>query len=242
MKSTVAACKLYVSKLHHKGKAFFLRPKVVAPANGPWYDNMVLGVKSLEKMMKKISLDAKLSYSYTNHSIRSTCITILDQAGVEARHIMSVSGHKSESSLRTYSRTSNEKRKQMSALLSEHTSGFPAKRSRNEPTSSISPSPEAGPSRDRHPVFVRNFDLASVIPESPVKPMAPSILSSEDTIDTELQKNMYEQFFRQFASFASVCSGTGRNVYNNCTFNNVLKSDKRKRVIIESDSESSQEF
>ena len=142
----------------------------------------------MEKMMKKISLDAKLSYSYTNHSIPSTCKTILDKAGVEARHIMSVSGHKSESSLRTYSRTSNEKWKQMSVLLSEHTSGFPAKRSRNEPTSSISPSPEAGPSRDRHPVFVRNFEMASVIPESPVKPMAPSILSSVNTIDSELQK------------------------------------------------------
>ena len=91
--------------------------------------------------MKKISIEAKLSYVYTNHSIRSTCITILDQAGVEARHIMSVSGHTSESSLRTYARTSSVKRNQMSALLSEHTSGLPTKRSRKDPTTPLSPCP-----------------------------------------------------------------------------------------------------
>ena len=133
MKSTgtencpVAAYKSYVSKLHPRGKAFFL---VAAPPSGHWYDNMVLGVKSLEKMMKRISVEAKLSYVYTNHSIRSTCITILDQAGIEARHIMAVSGHTSESSLRTYARTSTEKRNQLSALLSENTSNLSAKKPR----------------------------------------------------------------------------------------------------------------
>ena len=114
----IAAYKLYVSKLHPKGKAFFLRPKVEAPLIGPWYDNMVVGVKSLEKMMSGISLEAKLGCVYTNHSIRSTCITILDQAGIEARHIMAVSGHTSESSLRTYTKTSRDKRTQLSTLLS----------------------------------------------------------------------------------------------------------------------------
>ena len=76
------------------------------PPTGHWYDNQVLGVKQLEKYMKKLSVEAKLSKIYTNHSIRATCITILDSAGLEARHIMAVSGHRSEASIRSYSRTS----------------------------------------------------------------------------------------------------------------------------------------
>ena len=74
----VRAYKLYISKLNTKQTAFFQRPKQSAPTSGPWYDNMVLGMKSLQKMMKSISKAAKLSRDYTNHSIRATAITILD--------------------------------------------------------------------------------------------------------------------------------------------------------------------
>ena len=73
---------------------------------------MVVGIK------KKMSKDAELSAVYTNHSIRATCITILDSAGVEARHIMAISGHGSESSIRSYARTSVEKKAEMSTHIS----------------------------------------------------------------------------------------------------------------------------
>lgn len=53
-----------------------------------------------------------LSTLYTNHCIRATCITNLDQRGIEARHIMSVSGHKSETSIKSYSRCVSETNKQ----------------------------------------------------------------------------------------------------------------------------------
>ena len=53
--------------------------------------------------MKTISVDRKLSQEYTNHCIRSTAVSVLDNNNVEARHIMRVSGHKSESSIRSYS-------------------------------------------------------------------------------------------------------------------------------------------
>ena len=55
---------------------------------------------------------------YTNHCIRATCITTLDAAGYEARDIMAVSGHRSESSIRNYSRTNIEKKRKMSTELS----------------------------------------------------------------------------------------------------------------------------
>ena len=54
--------------------------------------------------MKQLCVDAKLSrLDYTNHSIRSTCITNLDKYGFEARHITAVSGHKSEATVKEYS-------------------------------------------------------------------------------------------------------------------------------------------
>ena len=68
-------------------------------------------------MMKNISVDAKLSIIYTNHCIRATSVSVLDECGIEARHIMSVSGHRSESSIRSYARTSIGIKRKMSENL-----------------------------------------------------------------------------------------------------------------------------
>ena len=68
--------------------------------------------------MKSISIDAELSLLYTNHCIRATSVTILDERGFEARHIMSLSGHRSESSIRSYSRTGAGIKRKMSNQLS----------------------------------------------------------------------------------------------------------------------------
>lgn len=55
----------------------------------------------------------------TNHCIRSTCITILDREGYEARHIMAISGHKKEESIKSYaSKTSRSTKRQISETLS----------------------------------------------------------------------------------------------------------------------------
>ena len=56
---------------------------------------------------------------YTNHSIRSTVITSLDEAGYEACHIMHLSSHKSESTIKEYApKCSEHKKKEMFATLS----------------------------------------------------------------------------------------------------------------------------
>ena len=68
--------------------------------------------------MKNISREANLSKEYTNHCIRATSVTVLDDSGFEARHIMSLSGHRSESSIRSYSRTSMGIKRKMSTQLS----------------------------------------------------------------------------------------------------------------------------
>ena len=86
---------------------------------------MPVGKNTLAEKMKQISLTAKCSRTYTNHCLRATTVTTLDRNGFEARHIMGVSGHKSESSIRSYSRVCEDKKREMSRALSTQIQGSP---------------------------------------------------------------------------------------------------------------------
>ena len=114
----------YVSKLNTKCAYLFQRPKKAnykdLSTKTCWYDNIRIGKNTMGTMMSSVSKAAKLSKKYTNHSIRATCVTILDSCDFDARHIMSISKHKSESSIRSYSsRVRDNKRKDMSRALSQ---------------------------------------------------------------------------------------------------------------------------
>ena len=70
--------------------------------------------------MSDISERAGLSVRYTNHSLRATTLHILDRAQIPSRHIMTVTGHKSENSLKTYSGVTDEgTKRRMSNVISE---------------------------------------------------------------------------------------------------------------------------
>ncbi|KAJ8040475.1 hypothetical protein HOLleu_14774 [Holothuria leucospilota] len=104
--------------LNPEEQCMWQRPKPKAPVDGsPWYINAPLGTNTLGNKMRKISEKAGCSQKYTNHSLRAKTCTVLDEAGIPSRHIMSVTGHRSESSLKHYSRTSDQKKKQMSTEL-----------------------------------------------------------------------------------------------------------------------------
>ena len=78
-----------------------------------------LGHNTIGDLMPTISNKAALSKRYTNHCLRATAITILDDGNFASRHNMTVTGHKAESSLKSYSRhTSEEIKKSMSHTLS----------------------------------------------------------------------------------------------------------------------------
>ena len=83
-----------------------------------WYEDAPVGRDTINDVMKNISEGARLSYLYTNHSIRATSITTLDSNDIAARHIQAVSGHKSEATIRTNAKYCPPKKtKQMFDLL-----------------------------------------------------------------------------------------------------------------------------
>ena len=113
---------LYASKLNPKQEAFFQKPRSDAKfrfSDAVWYENKPLGVNRLSKIMREISLGAKLSKTYTNHCVRATAITLWSDSCIPARHIMSISGHVSEQSLASYNRRpSTSQLKNCSDILS----------------------------------------------------------------------------------------------------------------------------
>ena len=113
----VSSFENYLSVLNPMNEYLFQLPQKSSSEGEIWYDNIVVGESTLGKKMKVMSHQAKLSTIYTNHSIRETTITILERSGFEARHIMSVSGHRNESSIKTYSKTDTKTKTNMAGSL-----------------------------------------------------------------------------------------------------------------------------
>ena len=110
------ALELYICKLNPQCSAFFQFPKQKwSPNDSVWYENWPLGVN---KLLRKISEEAQFSTIYTNYSVRATAITLWSDAGLENRHIMTISGHGNEQSLKSYiSRPSSTQLRQSSDIL-----------------------------------------------------------------------------------------------------------------------------
>jgi hypothetical protein len=108
----------YKSKLNKNSAFLFQRPKSNTVSHC-WYDSVPVGHNTLGNMMTTISKDCQLSKIYTNHSLRTTTDHLLDVVRFPDRHIMSVTGHMAESSLKTYTGYTDSKTKQkMSNTLS----------------------------------------------------------------------------------------------------------------------------
>ncbi len=110
----------YVSKLNPALEKLWQRPLESFVEDAPcWYYMSPVSANNLAGFMKKISKAAGLSYEYTNHCVRSTHITVLDDNDFSVGQIMRSSGHKSESSIKSYaSRLSDKKKRNISDALS----------------------------------------------------------------------------------------------------------------------------
>ena len=93
----------YISHLNPDNEAFFQAPRInIISEQDIWYQNQPLGVNTLFNMMAKMSEDGKLSKRYTNHCIRKTTASALDQYKFTLREIQSVTGLKCAASLEPY--------------------------------------------------------------------------------------------------------------------------------------------
>ena len=111
----------YIRRLNENCCKLFQQPNN-NKENDQYYSAVPLGHNRLGSMMPILSIKAGLSVKYTNHSLRATTVHVLDAAQVPSRHIMTVTGHKSESSLKTYTGYTDEKaKKKMSATIAEKT-------------------------------------------------------------------------------------------------------------------------
>ncbi|CAG5127030.1 unnamed protein product [Candidula unifasciata] len=81
----LASFQKYVTHLHPMIEAFWQRPKRnVSQSDYVWFEHTPLGNSTLTKIMQRISLQAGLSDNYTNYSIRSACIPLLESVCYEA--------------------------------------------------------------------------------------------------------------------------------------------------------------
>ena len=122
-KCPVASLKLYLSKLDPKATFLFNRcskEALKSPTTEEiWYTDVPIKKYQFTRFMADICKNAKCSKTYTAHSLRATSIQGMNDAGFEVRHIMHMSGHKNESSVRSYSRDcSTYQKASMSKALS----------------------------------------------------------------------------------------------------------------------------
>lgn len=115
---------LYCSKVPESAKAkdlFYCKPKTkYTAADNCWYFDIPIGrnilARKLNEMFEAASLDCDC---ICNHSLRATGISRLYNKGVPEKLIMERSGHLSVEGIRSYERTSEAQRKQVSKVLSD---------------------------------------------------------------------------------------------------------------------------
>ena len=119
----------YISHLNPEMEFLFQRPRVVSSKFNPeadtvWFCNSPLGISYLSTMMGTMSLNAEINPPLSNHCVRATSVTILSDANVEARHIKCMTGHKSDTSIESYSaKPSFQQKEKMSSILSSFVGG-----------------------------------------------------------------------------------------------------------------------
>ena len=148
--------------------------------------------------MAEISSDAGLYHRYTNHSLRATTVTLLDDANQEGRHIISVTEHASITSLGPYSRTSEKLKKTMRDILTFWLDGIdtsdyepPAKKPVPSTSTIRSESPRQGSGRPSTGASVIISPRQCTYPNRPMRGMSPRF-SCDAAISRKLPQNIMQ--------------------------------------------------
>jgi hypothetical protein len=113
---------MFISKTHPNAKSLFNRCiKDLNVNDAVWYTCQPLAKRIYIGFMTDFCKQAKCSKIYTAHCLRITTIQTTNDAGHEHRHIMFMTGHKYEASIRSYNRhCSVQQKKSPSATSNRH--------------------------------------------------------------------------------------------------------------------------
>ncbi|CAG2198541.1 KCTD1_15 [Mytilus edulis] len=113
----------YLSKLHPDSDRLWQYPKESFNSSDEcWFTKRPIGKDTLSSFLSTLSNKVGLSTTYTNHSIRATGATILGR-NCSMAQIMSVTGHKSASSVAVYQRVSNREKQVMGEIITNSVRG-----------------------------------------------------------------------------------------------------------------------
>ena len=116
----VTSFEKYLSKLHPGTDRLWQKARnSYLPEESVWFSKVPIGEKTLQKFMPHLSEVCALSKRYTNHSIRATGATILSRKNFNNAQIMSVSGHRSVSSLAVYQRVAEREKIDMGRAIGD---------------------------------------------------------------------------------------------------------------------------
>ena len=113
----VSSLRLFIQKTESGAKSLFNRcvKDIMITSNvesvETWYMDQPLTKRTYSTFMGDICKNSKCSKVYTAHCLRATAIQAMNDAGHELRHIMFMTGHKSESSIRSYNRHCSESKR-----------------------------------------------------------------------------------------------------------------------------------
>ncbi|KAK3082459.1 hypothetical protein FSP39_018219 [Pinctada imbricata] len=199
----VGALRKFLGHCDPCAPVLFCRLKV--RVNGEiWYTCKPLSKRLFSKFMADICKNAECSLAYTVHSVRTTAIQLLSHSGVETRHIMMMSGHRNEASVRSYSRDCSEslKRKMSDRLANVSDSSIPSSSTALMP---ISEQLQTTVSVDVNNVSVPNSLSSLALPSNSIGSEASQL-----------------KFMNSMTSLSSAQGILTHSSFNNCQFSFVI--------------------
>ena len=109
----VQTIKNYLHHLNPDLPCLFQRPESLSNSNSNpgkqqiWYVNCPVRESTLGSFLKTMSIKAGIIPHLTNHCICATLVTVLSEANYVRKHIRSTTGHKSDTSVDSYSCSSS---------------------------------------------------------------------------------------------------------------------------------------
>lgn len=160
-KCPVKDLKLLIEKTDPTAESLFnhcSKDASISPDERIWYTTKSVKQYQFSRFMSDVSRNSGCLKLYTAHCLRATAIQAMNDAGFELRHIMYMSGHKNESSVRSYNRDcSTNQKESLSDTLSSISSGKAVTQSK---TNILTPSDSCSVSQNLVAASDRNIPMA----------------------------------------------------------------------------------